>query len=330
MARLVLHIGTHKTGTTMLQDTFHANRALLARHGVIYPALGKHTGHHGLLTDWLKLPPAYNLPAGGIATLKLMAERLADTDKTLFLSSEEFSRGGGSGGQVDMAALGQIARRFEQVTVICVLREQWQFLQSVYLEVARTRTPDRPPEMIEKAFETGMVDGLWCDYNALYDHILNGFDPAAVQFFDYSSTVRAEGGILATVLNLLGTSLNVGDLTLVNGGKSNVSARPLSTWAGFAIAGGHNASSQLMAACETAFNLEFGPRPDTCLFTRTERAAISDHFVPRNQRLAARINQPGFAVRQTQSLPSMMHRDDVTPDYWLRAARRIYLGTLGA
>lgn len=36
-SRVVLHIGLHKTGTTFLQGTWAANRAVLADHGVRYP-----------------------------------------------------------------------------------------------------------------------------------------------------------------------------------------------------------------------------------------------------------------------------------------------------
>jgi hypothetical protein len=38
MARLILHAGTHKTGTTTIQGVLAANRAALAERGVYYPA----------------------------------------------------------------------------------------------------------------------------------------------------------------------------------------------------------------------------------------------------------------------------------------------------
>jgi hypothetical protein len=38
VARFILHAGTHKTGTTTIQSVLAANRALLARRGVYYPA----------------------------------------------------------------------------------------------------------------------------------------------------------------------------------------------------------------------------------------------------------------------------------------------------
>jgi len=67
MARLILHIGTHKTATTTIQNSFHANRKLLAQHGLIYPDLGRAAGHHGLVTDWIDLPANYHYPQGAAA-----------------------------------------------------------------------------------------------------------------------------------------------------------------------------------------------------------------------------------------------------------------------
>ncbi|SMO59617.1 hypothetical protein [Fodinibius sediminis] len=44
MKTLYLHIGSYKTGTTSIQNTFHANRKNLARQGFIYP--GNLSNHH--------------------------------------------------------------------------------------------------------------------------------------------------------------------------------------------------------------------------------------------------------------------------------------------
>ena len=72
MARAILHIGTHKTATTTLQDSFRLNAALLARRGLIYPQIdARHSGHHGLVTDWNPLPAVYHLPGGSMAALTL-------------------------------------------------------------------------------------------------------------------------------------------------------------------------------------------------------------------------------------------------------------------
>ena len=72
MPRLVLHIGTHKTGTTSLQNHWHANRQALSQVGIVYPDLTPHSGHHGFLTDWIALPQVYALPKGGARLLDIL------------------------------------------------------------------------------------------------------------------------------------------------------------------------------------------------------------------------------------------------------------------
>ena len=45
---LYLHIGTEKTGTTSVQKFFKANRALLAKNGIVYPVAPGKQNHMGL------------------------------------------------------------------------------------------------------------------------------------------------------------------------------------------------------------------------------------------------------------------------------------------
>lgn len=47
--RVILHIGMPKSGTTALQQTLRANRKLLLKHGVIYPAGGSLPANHNIL-----------------------------------------------------------------------------------------------------------------------------------------------------------------------------------------------------------------------------------------------------------------------------------------
>ena len=63
MSRIVIHIGTHKTATTHLQDTFHKNRALLKTHGVTFPYIGWTRGQHGLASAWIRMPMPSSSPA---------------------------------------------------------------------------------------------------------------------------------------------------------------------------------------------------------------------------------------------------------------------------
>ena len=195
MSRVVLHIGTHKTATTTIQDTFWTNSELLARHGVVYPRQGRVTGHHGLVFDWGRLPEVYRLEAGSRRTLAQIAEDHAGGDLTVFLSSEEFSRGDPRGA-VDFAEVRSILAPFGRIEVICTLRPQWQFLQSVYLELSKKMLPPRPPQMVAPVIEKGMFAGLWIDYNLLLDRLETVFAPDEIALVDFETARRGEGGIL--------------------------------------------------------------------------------------------------------------------------------------
>ncbi|WP_322867755.1 hypothetical protein U5922_017000 [Aquicoccus sp. G2-2] len=322
MARLILHIGLHKTGTTTIQDMFHANRRLLAEHGLIYPKLGRHTGHHGLFTDWLVLPAAYRLPGGGVVGLRKLAEAHREQDATLFLSSEEISRAGGPGGVVDLAMVREIFAGFE-ITVLCVLRVQWQFLQSVYLELARNRMPPPPPILLQQALETGIVDGLWCDFTGLYDRLCAVFSPADIRLLDFEALRTGPGGLVGGLLRQAGLALDANELSPVNNSYSNASPRALPVWARLAIAGGQSATGDLLAPVETAFDLEYGTGRPSSLFTRAEIARITDHFAPRNTTLAARAGTPVLQTPMPDA--DTVHREDMGAAFWLRAARRIWM-----
>ena len=56
---------------------------------------------------------------------------------------------------------------FDEIEVLCMLRPQWQFLQSIYLELSKHTSPARPPKLVDPVMESGMFEGLWIDYNKL-------------------------------------------------------------------------------------------------------------------------------------------------------------------
>lgn len=332
MARLVLHMGTHKTATTTVQDSFFANRALLERHGIIYPDLGRHTGHHGLLTDWVPLSPAYHLPGGGKARLAEIAEQYRATDKTVLLSSEEFLRAGEADGLVDMAELARIFDGYGDIRVVVLLREQWQFLQSVYLEIARSRAPEPPARLVELALATGKTDGLWCDYLAIYRHLKTGFAPNQIRMVDFDRVRRAPGGIVGQFLRLLGAGPIEAEMHVVNHGRSNTSRAPIPTWAAQMLLGTAPAGPDILATALDAFEREYGAQTQSCLLTRPEIERLCAHFGPINAKLTAELarHQPGFHIASSRPAAGAIYREDVGAAYWLRLARRLYFKAVEA
>ena len=153
MARIVLHIGTHKTATTTIQTFFYRNAARLAEHGVIYPHLGQATGHHGLALDsYPDLPAYFRYPGGSMAMWREIAATYAGGDGTVFLSSETLSIGHPNGAP-NYGAIRDILAPFEEVRVLCLLREQWQFMQSIFLEISKAAPPPLPGEMVQNALD---------------------------------------------------------------------------------------------------------------------------------------------------------------------------------
>ncbi|MBE2278277.1 MAG: hypothetical protein IAE87_18505 [Rhodobacteraceae bacterium] len=325
MAKVVLHIGTHKTATTTIQDMFAHNAALLAEHGVIYPRLGRAAGHHGLVADWNRWLQGYAVPGGSLARLTQLASEHAGGEATVFLSSEEFSRAQ-PGARVDFAAVRAALAAFDEIEIVCVLREQWQFIQSIYLEISRTRVPPRPPQFIEMARRENMVEGLWTDYNLLYDHLLASFAPEEITFLDYDACRRAEGGILGRLLSHLGTSLTAADLAKINAGHSNTSPPALPTWAANITAEPHRATPWLVDAMTGAFAIQFGKTARSVLWSRDELTTLRAYAAEHNARLAARLAavQPDFALGESVIADGTIHREDLRPEFWQRCNRWIF------
>lgn len=324
MAKVVLHIGTHKTATTTIQDMLVHNAALLAQQGVIYPKLGRANGHHGLVTDWNHaLPLIYAYPEGSLGTLRQINEAHASGDQTVFLSSEEFSRGRRDS-KPDFTAIRAALAGFERIEVVCVLREQWQFIQSIYLEVAKSRQPPRPPQIIDTALLEDMVEGLWTDYNLLYDHLLDSFAPDEITFLDFDQSRKAPGGMLGVMLRHLGVTLDPAALALVNEGRSNASPGALPTWAANIIAEPGVAPPWLIESMTGAFEVQFSTGAPSRIWTREECRTLVGYGARNNTRLAERLSrwQPGFALTRTDlATSSGVFREDLPADFWIRASR---------
>ncbi len=331
MARVVLHIGTHKTATTTIQDMFAHNADLLRQHGVIYPRFSHITGHHGLASDWVGLPPVYTLPLGSLGSFDKLAENYAHTDHTLFLSSEEFSRGA-EGRRVDFAAIRERLRGFESVSIICLLREQWQYVQSIFLEISKNQVPPRPAALVENVLRKDMAEGLWTDYSLLYDHLCKAFAPEEITFLDFETCRRHSGGVVGAMLERLGCGLTAATLEVVHDGQSNVSPLSLPTWAASLIAEPERPPKWLIEGTTGAFRAEFGEEGRPCLWTRSEFAALTRYAQERNTQLAERLKavQPDFSIRQSTLGDKAIYRDDIKGSFWLRCSRWTYRGKMTA
>lgn len=324
MSRVILHIGTHKTATTTIQNLFHANRDLLAVHGVDYPALGRTTGHHGLAMRWLPLPEVFALPEGSETAWTRLTAAPAP-GRTLFLSSEEFSRGLPEP-RVDMKELRARLARFDRVQVVCTLRDQRSYLQSIYLEVSKKQAPPPWPEFLANSLANGFGAGLFLDFAALDDHLRTAFAPDEITYIDYSSTSRASGGMIGRFLSLLDLPLTPADLAAsAQDLQANPSADPLAAWAANQIAAPWAAAPALVAEASAALRKDLGEGRPTTIYTRAEEIRLLTRFAGPNARFSERIaaRQPGFALSAPPPRP-MIYREDIGPGPWIRMARKLH------
>ncbi|MEX5728677.1 hypothetical protein Ga0609869_002030 [Rhodovulum iodosum] len=325
MARLILHIGTHKTATTTLQRTFKRNRALLAERGVIYPEIGASAGHHALVTHWFDMPQFAGLDRPIDAAWRTISERYAGTDATVVLSSEEFSRGDRDR-RVDFTELRALVSDFEDVKVLCLLREQAAFLQSIFLQMAKSHRQVGMywREFYDKTMKTRLASGLFLNYNQLYDHILTGFAPEEIIFLSYDAACRAPGGVIGKILEMTGAPLTADDLD--HGPPANVSPEPLSFWAARMIAGGHQIRPELLDAVGQAIRRQFGEDCRTTIFNASELRAVINHFDAANRRFVERVAevQPEFVLPPSRLTEDHVDRGQLTAGFWMTVARMVY------
>lgn len=221
MAKIIIHVGTHKTAITTIQNVFYHNAELLARKGILYPRIGTPTGHHGLSADWYRdLPAHLHYEGGSRAAWRDIAARYATGDHTVFLSSETLSVGHPNGAP-DYAQNRDILAPFDEVRILCVLREQWQFMQALFLEVNKKTTPPPPAELVRKALAGEYCTGMWTNYLGFYDRLLGAFAPEEIRFLDYETARGSEGGILGAMLRETGADLTPDELNMHGHARSN-------------------------------------------------------------------------------------------------------------
>jgi len=89
----IVHAGSHKTGTTSLQDVLAARRGELARAGFSYPAMGRHKRNHNALAHRLATcaDDELHLLRRELAAAPARLGRRRGGAAALLLSAEEFS-----------------------------------------------------------------------------------------------------------------------------------------------------------------------------------------------------------------------------------------------
>jgi hypothetical protein len=324
MSRIILHVGTHKTATTTVQDSMALNRDRLATRGLIFPVAGPNAGQHALVTRWIELPERYRGRRPALETWQALAARHAGGDAAVFVSSEEFSRNQPT--RVDMRELAGLVAGFDRRTVVCVLRNQLAYLQSIYLQITKESRGPSVEAFLNQALRSNHATGVMLDYGALYDHLLTGFGADEIVFLSYEAAVRDPGGVLGHLLAGVGLpGLTEGLAPLPS--ASNVSPEPLASWAANQIATPRVADPGLTAQAQAALRETFGEGVRSTIYSRPEVTRVAAHFAPLNAAFEARYREvaPDFALAPLTLSDDLVYRGQLTaPQFWIKFGQRVY------
>jgi hypothetical protein len=328
MAKIVLHMGPHKTATSYIQAAFHHNRALLQRHGLHYVSLGDSRAAHAMAGLWLDMP---DLPASFYegqspeALWQALVARHADRPGTVFLSSETFSRRVPQ--PVDFADLARRLAPFEEVRILYTLRPQVDLVPSIWAQVTKMRFMPSVWTYMRQAWETGQAKGVAIDHGAVYDELRQGFAPEQIRLLDYAGFRRHPAGAFGVFLDLLGLGdLPAGGLRQPSREEANVSPDPLALFVAGSVIGDNSRppDPDLVARLSTALDRIVG-KPRT-LLARHEYSRIRDRFAESNRQLVDRVQpyQPGFAFTEEEPPEGLVYRDDLDAQAWMQIASAVY------
>ncbi len=208
MTRLVLHIGTEKTGTTSIQHFMSQNRQALLGQGVLYPHIGQRKDAHFDLVN--ALHPLDNngkymefLAPVNDTSLHLwdkLAQCIkAHPNKTIVLSAEHFSS------RLREKALAFMRDFFKQQDIepeiVIYLRPQADYIESSY----STEIKAGSPKVFPKVMEQYQSQPLRYDYKKLIDLWSEFFGKKALKLIPYEKSSIGDD-IRLSFLGMLGVT----------------------------------------------------------------------------------------------------------------------------
>ena len=269
--KILLHIGTAKTGSTALQRTLAANRDALAQAGVLFPdsLVGYGFGHIGLY--WLTLRPdeldRTRFVAGHLDHRQFAERQMRLRDSlareidaarpdVLILSSEHLSVLMKTPEQV--AAVRSLVNAFgTEVEVHLCLREQADLLGSLYAEMIKAGYRGRfrftPPPAGETHWDAALkrergaqrrdpqllsymdLSECWLDYESLTKRWAREFGDDAMKLSIYASPGASGNGYMNRLLLGAGANLRLATPTDVSNQSDSALTTEMRRWINMAL-----------------------------------------------------------------------------------------------
>jgi len=119
MKKIFIHIGTHKTGTSAIQDFLVLNRKALSKQGVLYPQKTRR--------DYFEIREGQTIvPVEKFKHYEKLVRLVRNKDKHVILSNEDFCL------MLDPFLVKEAIGSGVETVIICYLRRQDNFVQSYY------------------------------------------------------------------------------------------------------------------------------------------------------------------------------------------------------
>lgn len=155
--KVVVHVGSLKTGSTFLQKLVWDNLELLARFGIHLPRSGVQSGHHFHIACATGFSyPSQRLPQAEAAVVveRLRAELDGCGHAVALLTSEHFDLG------VSPEAVTRLTQALDghEVEVVAYLRNQVDLIQSLYFERLKWGGRETYEEFARRVLREGFLD----------------------------------------------------------------------------------------------------------------------------------------------------------------------------
>ncbi|MEP2027697.1 MAG: hypothetical protein ABJI96_03195 [Paracoccaceae bacterium] len=315
MSKLILHIGMHKTASTSIQDTFAKNQAYLNQHGLVYPRLGR--GHHGLVTTWISLPDHYSLNAPAENHWRHIAKTQGPTNNTVLISTEEMSRGS-IGSRVDFMTILNWTKAFDEIEIVCLVRDQLSLLQSIYFQVLPACPNLMWPHFLDQALSSNFATGVFLDYNDLLDFLLKNFQQRNIHFIPFRAAVKHPHGPAGALLDKIDFGSLATGMKFVN---SNISEPPLPYWVASMISRPGRPSAADIALAQKMLSDRYGTAKST-IYSPAEAKRVTEKYAKPNSRFCGRVGSvPAATLTGGPAKAGLTFRNELDHSFWLEFIR---------
>lgn len=176
-ARVFLHVGTPKSGTTFLQSVWWANKPALREQGLLLPGRGIND-HYWASCEVRGGPPLRHVPEHGQQSWRRLLNRVADFDGDALISHELFSAAA-----TDRArqALEDVAEVADEVHVIVTARDLVRQIPAEWQQRTKHGHSQTFAEFVEQVQHDPTMH-FWRvqDLPAVLDRWSQGVDPSRV------------------------------------------------------------------------------------------------------------------------------------------------------